>query len=139
MTDMPRGSSIDSAYRHAVAIYGSRPDITGIDIGPEYVNGQPSGRQAIRLHVRIKKPESALVVSEVFPETIGGVPLDVLERSYFPAVEAANGVRRVSETPGAARFQTIQPGIGLSHFADLEHPIAFLAILVGALDRKSVV
>jgi len=53
--------------------------VTGVDIGPKLVNGQPTAQTSIRVYVEKKRdvpPEQAI------PKEIQGVPTDVIERRY---------------------------------------------------------
>lgn len=58
----------------------SRPGVTGVDIGRKIVNGEKTEQLAIRVYVRKKgdcRPE------DIIPETIRGVPTDVIERTFL--------------------------------------------------------
>lgn len=106
--------TIEDAYREAVRRFGQIRQITGIDIGPKYVEGSKTATPAIRLHVVVKRPDGELVASEQFPSEIDGYPVDVLQRNYVPAIE---GLSAPSGPPpsGAGRSPSIVPGISISH------------------------
>jgi hypothetical protein len=55
------------------------PGVTGVDIGPKYVDGQDTGILAIRIYVERKEdlPEELTL-----PKEIQGIPTDVIERSF---------------------------------------------------------
>ena len=101
---------IDDAYREAVARYAQRSDITGIDIGYKYTNGQKTDTLAVRFHVKEKFPISALEAWEVFPEEIGGFPVDVIQARYVAG--ASPGADWTNRT---GRFPRLQPGISIGH------------------------
>ena len=58
------------------------PGVTGVDIGPKRVNGEATGELAIRIYVVRKRPLDDIPVNERIPSTIGGVPTDVVERTF---------------------------------------------------------
>jgi endonuclease G len=112
----------ESAHLEAIKQFGHLRHVTGIDIGPKYrgkdATGIPlnTGIPSIRLHVVHKELDrSRLLPTDIFPEEIGGAPVDVLERVYVPAVEGRTGAADVGATPGAGRFSPLQPGISISH------------------------
>jgi hypothetical protein len=43
---------IEDAYQEALGRFGHRPDVTGIDIGYKYKNGERRETLAVRLHVK---------------------------------------------------------------------------------------
>ncbi|HEX6926715.1 MAG TPA: hypothetical protein VF167_14940 [Longimicrobiaceae bacterium] len=59
-----------------------REGVTGVGVGPKITKGQRTGELAIRVYVRKKKPKSELSEEELIPETIEGVPTDVIEREF---------------------------------------------------------
>jgi len=106
--DVPSGT-IDDAYQEALARFSYLPDVTGIDIGPKYKGGVQTGEQAIRIHVARKRDSKKLDQNERLPSTIGGYPVDVLERNYIPTIEGTT--TRGKNTHEA----TVIPGISVSH------------------------
>lgn len=104
--------SIEDAYRQALSRYGHRENVTGVDIGREYKNGQETGRLAVRLHVREKLPETALEAAEAFPETLDGFPIDVIQANYEPGEDRAVAPETRDRM---LRFSTLQPGISVGH------------------------
>jgi hypothetical protein len=104
--------TIDDAFNEALARYAHRENVTGIDIGYKYTDGESTGTLAIRLHVKEKIPKSALETAELFPEEIEGFPVDVIQGNYKP------GGRRTSTaeaTTRTTRFARLQPGISVAH------------------------
>jgi hypothetical protein len=103
---------IEDVYQEALGRFGHRPDVTGIDIGYEYKNGERTETLAVRLHVKEKLPKSVLEASEIFPEEIDGVPLDVIQGNYKPDPVAAPSLEA---TDRMQRFSRLQPGISVGH------------------------
>lgn len=63
----------------------TKPGITGIDVGLKETDGQITDRLAIRVHVSNKTdnpPED-----QEIPDSVLGIPTDVLEREYRPSVD----------------------------------------------------
>jgi hypothetical protein len=58
------------------------PGVTGVDVGPKRVNGENTGKLAIRVYVARKRPLEEIPVNEQIPSVIGGVPTDVVERAF---------------------------------------------------------
>ncbi len=50
-----------------------------VDVGYKFVNGKPTNKLAIRVHVWEKKPESELEAAQLLPRTIEGIPIDVIQ------------------------------------------------------------
>jgi tetratricopeptide (TPR) repeat protein len=71
-----------------------RPGVNWLDVGPELRDGSPTGRVAVRVFVDRKQPASQLGWAgttapgdgEVLPDTLDGIPVDVLEASQDEAV-----------------------------------------------------
>ena len=100
------------AYTAALRAFGQRPEVTGIDLGYQYTDGQRTGRLAVRIHVREKRPLEALEAAEVFPDTIENVPVDVIEATYEPGECAA--VAAEHHDP-RERHDVLRPGISCGH------------------------
>jgi len=107
--------NILKALEAAVAEYGSRRQVTGIDYGFKYVNGQRTETPAIRIHVVVKRDPGRLVAGETFPDQIMGVPVDVLERNYVPSIEGLQGAPASTLPAAAERVDPLMPGISISH------------------------
>ncbi len=71
-----------------------------IDIGFRYVNGQPTDELAIRVHVHEKRLESELAASEIVPEEVEGVPIDVIQSNP-----------QLQQNPRDQRFDPLVGGI----------------------------
>jgi endonuclease G len=102
-------SQLQQAYQKAFKAYMGRDNVTGIDVGYKYDNGQRTDDIVVRIHVREKIPESALEAAEVFPKEIDGVPVDVIQAIYRPTVATESLFER------RVRRDIIQPGISIGH------------------------
>src|SRR6185295_3688227 len=83
----PSGT-IEEAYEEALSRFGYLREVTGIDIGPKYRKGEKTGAMSIRIHVTKKHAKEKVKPDELFPSTINGFPVDVLERNYVPTSAA---------------------------------------------------
>ena len=61
-----------------------RPEVTAVDVGFRFKDGAMTNELAIRVHVRRKLPVEALEPHMVFPESLGGIQVDVIEAEYGP-------------------------------------------------------
>lgn len=104
--------TIDDAYNEALARYAHRANVTGIDIGYKYTEGEVTDALAIRLHVKEKIPKSALEAAELFPEEIEGFPVDVIQGNYKPGAQREPVTEATNRT---TRFPRLQPGISVAH------------------------
>ncbi len=102
-------SQLEQAYHKAFKAYMGRENVSGIDVGYKYVNGQRTDDIVVRIHVREKIPESALEAVAVFPKEINGVPVDVIQAIYRPTAAIESLFKR------RLRRDTIQPGLSISH------------------------
>ncbi len=62
--------------------------MTGVDVGPKYVNGRRTDELAIRVYVEKK---SDVAAADAIPEEIEGVPTDVIERTFVLHDEPEGG------------------------------------------------
>lgn len=102
-------AQVQQAYEKAYKAYMSREDVTGIDIGYKYSDGQKTNNIVIRIHVKEKIDESSLEASEIFPKQIDGIPTDVIEAVYQPQIHVEKTFERQT------RRKEISPGISISH------------------------
>ncbi|WP_174768626.1 trypsin-like peptidase domain-containing protein, partial [Cellulomonas biazotea] len=68
----------------------ARPGVVGVDIGEKWSDGQPTGRQAIVVHVTRKLDAGDLSDDQRIPATIDGVPTDVVEHRVVLHHEATH-------------------------------------------------
>jgi hypothetical protein len=93
----------------------ARPNVTGVGVGYRFVGGRRTDQVCLRVYVRKKLPKSELRPEELLPESIDGVPVDVIEadfatlageenrRRHSPllgGISAGGFVRGVFETTG---------------------------------------
>jgi hypothetical protein len=67
--------------RHALQLK-SYPNVVGVGVAHEVVGGQRTDRICIRVYVRRKLPKSALPPEAVLPDSIDGLPVDVIEDEF---------------------------------------------------------
>jgi hypothetical protein len=63
-----------------------RDNVTGVDVGFRFKDGQMTDELAIRVRVRQKLPLDALDKGEAFPECLGDFPVDITESESGPEV-----------------------------------------------------
>jgi endonuclease G len=100
---------VDKAYEKALKTYGHRDNVTAVDVGYKYEGGERTEETAVRIHVKEKLDESVLEAAEIFPPTIEGVPVDVIQAVYRPQAELSGTAVRTQ------RMDPIQPGISCGH------------------------
>lgn len=83
-----------------------RSSVAAVDVGYRIKQGRLTDELAIRVHLEEKLPASQLPSHELFPEEVGGVPVDVIEATYDAStpttgapVEAGSADRRARVTP----------------------------------------
>jgi len=59
------------------------PNVVGVGVGHEIVGGKRTDRVAIRVYVRKKLPKDQLAPGAILPDTIEGVPVDVIEDEFW--------------------------------------------------------
>jgi hypothetical protein len=96
-----------AAYSRLLESFGARPDVTGVDVGPKYVDGERTRNLVVRVHVRKKVPRSRLADTERVPASVLGIETDVLEACYHGH---STGAPRPWE-----RHPTLQPGISVGN------------------------
>ena len=99
-------ATIEEAYAYALATLGSRPDVTGVDIGPKYVGKKKTKRAVIRVHVREKIAKKKLTRSQRIPEEFLGIPSDVIAASYK---------RHSMPFFPSGRFDPVRPGVSVGN------------------------
>lgn len=123
----PSREELQRVYDHVVKTYSHRENVTGVDVGFRYDKGKRTNQMAVRIHVREKIPEHALEAAEIFPKTIDGVPIDVIQAVYTPHPQSSV-LDPSSLEPDALdtardaidrrrRFDTLQPGISIGYVA----------------------
>jgi hypothetical protein len=59
------------------------PNVIGVGVGHEIVGGKRTDRVAIRVYVRKKFPKDQLAPDAILPDTIDGLPVDVIEDEFW--------------------------------------------------------
>jgi peptidoglycan hydrolase-like protein with peptidoglycan-binding domain len=109
MTSNYSETALQQAYEKAFKAYVGRENVTGIDIGYRYTDGQKTDDIVVRIHVREKISESNLETAEIFPSEIDGVPVDVIQAIYRSQDALESTFER------QIRRDRIQPGLSISH------------------------
>ena len=63
--------------KHAKLLLAKR-SVTALDIGWIWTDGAPTGEVGIRVHVRWKRPADVVSEDDLVPQTLDGIPTDVL-------------------------------------------------------------
>jgi hypothetical protein len=58
------------------------PNVVGVGVGYEVVDGKLTNRVAIRVYVRRKLPKDQLAPDAILPDTLDGLPVDVIEDEF---------------------------------------------------------
>lgn len=103
------------AYKSTLRKFGNRSNVTAVDIGYKYKDGKILDILAIRIHVREKIPLSLLEVIDIFPESVEGIPVDIIEAVYQPHANFFNNHSLEDLAKRQERFDTLVPGISIAH------------------------
>jgi hypothetical protein len=57
----------------------ARPGVISVEVARRWQDGVPTDEVGIRVTVRRKKPRGEVPTSELFPSSLHGVPVDVVE------------------------------------------------------------
>ena len=60
----------------------ANPNVTGVGVGYKSVNGKRTEDVCIRIYVSKKRPKQELRPEEVLPESVEGIPVDVIEATF---------------------------------------------------------
>jgi hypothetical protein len=107
------------AFADATARFGARADVSGIDIGFRIRDGRQRPDVCIRIHVREKFDVSRLTKRELFPKTIRGVPIDVIQAVY-ERHDSFDPARQTAVEP-------VQPGVSIGA---LDGPTGTLGLIL---------
>ena len=79
LTPVPVAETVEAAAeRRALAPVRPRANVVGMGIGVKWTNGEPTGQPALVVLVTQKVEREQLLDVDVVPETLGGLPTDVL-------------------------------------------------------------
>ncbi len=89
-----------------------REGVTAVDLGFKWSSGEMTGQLSIRVHVAKKKDKVDLSDAEIFPEEVGGVPVDVIEATYAP--QALVDVKPEAAVEGrGGRYEVVPIGVSI--------------------------
>jgi hypothetical protein len=88
----------------------ANPNVTGVGVGYRIVNGQRTREVCIRVYVSKKRPRHELRAEEVLPDSMEGIPVDVIEATF----EIQQGEPPVSEHQ--RRHNPLVGGISIGNF-----------------------
>lgn len=75
-----RARSVKERHADKLKAY---PNVVGVGVGHEIVGGKRTDRVCVRVYVRRKLPKSELPPGAVLPDTIDGLPVDVIEDEFW--------------------------------------------------------
>ena len=78
-----------------------RPGVTAVDVGYKISGGRMLDELAVRVHVKRKLPPEQLSPQEIFPTSLGGFAVDIIEAEYGPQADAVE--LRGPDSPGTGR------------------------------------
>ncbi len=89
----------------------AREGVTAVDLGFKWSKGLMTGQLSIRVHVTEKRPESELAATEMFPEQVQGLPVDVIEAEYGLQLLPSNSQLEAAPEARKARYDPIPLGV----------------------------
>ncbi|MGA7239574.1 MAG: hypothetical protein WBY44_28085 [Bryobacteraceae bacterium] len=106
-----------------------RHNVTAVGVGRKYVNGKPTGSDAVRFYVERKIAKSLIPREHVLPGEITGVPTDVIQMGRFRLCAAL-------PAPITGRFRPVQPGCSCSFQLPPPDRGLLTASTIGAIVQK---
>jgi hypothetical protein len=75
-------------------------DVTGVGVGEKITKGERTGKPCVRVYVKKKLPKNKLAKAQLVPDSVSGVPTDVIEREFVlhPASVALDDLRLMVDT-----------------------------------------
>lgn len=89
-----------------------KPGVTAVDLGFKWKAGEITDTLSIRVHVARKKLKIELNETDLFPESIDGIPVDVIEATYA-AQTATNAKPEMAVEGRGRRFDEIPLGVSV--------------------------
>ncbi len=89
----------------------ARDGVTAVDLGFKWSQGLMTGQLAIRVHVAEKLPVAALPEAELFPKTLQGILVDVIEAEYAPQLLPDYSQLEAAPEARKARYDPIPLGV----------------------------
>jgi hypothetical protein len=92
-------------FRVEAAVAAAGHNVHAVGIGRKITDGQPTGQTAVRLYVVQKIAPSLLPPRDRLPETVDGIPTDVIESSpaFLAARRGKHTARAVIASPSVAQ------------------------------------
>lgn len=69
----------EDALAAVAADWMSRPGVVAVEVARRWRDGAPTDQVGIRVTVARKRPRGEVPEGELFPESLSGVPVDVVE------------------------------------------------------------
>jgi endonuclease G, mitochondrial len=109
---------VSAAYRTALALFGGREDISGIDIGYRVDDhGERTEELAVRIHYSGQSLGPGFKLADAFLRAADGVPLVVLPAAYSPHEASTSDVPETAGLPPRRRrVDPLRPGVSISHW-----------------------
>ena len=109
---------LSAAYRTALAMFGGREEISGVDIGYRIDdNGERTEELAVRIHYAGDSPGPGFKLADAFLRAADGVPLVVIPAAYaLHEAPASAHVETGSLPPRRRRVDPLRPGVSISHW-----------------------
>ena len=81
MTDSDRDQTrkAQEAVAKVAGDWMSRPGVVAVEVARRWQHGAPTDEVGIRVTVERKRPRSEVPSSELFPRSLDGIPVDVVE------------------------------------------------------------
>jgi endonuclease G len=110
---------LTAAYRTALAMFGGREEISGIDIGYRVDdNGERTEELAVRIHYAGETPGPGFKLADAFLRAADGVPLVVVPAAYtLHEAQTSPPAETSSSLPPRRRYvDPLRPGVSISHW-----------------------
>lgn len=96
-----------------VAVSHARENVNAVGVGRKLVDGKPTGEPCVRIYVTQKLPRSLLPGRALLPESVDGIPTDVIESP--PAFLSLPATPSTCSTKRRKRQRPVQGGISAGH------------------------
>lgn len=129
------GNAVATFFTHSVsdAVASARNNVHAVGVGKKVVEGKVTDTPAVRIYVAQKIDSSLLSARDKLPETIDGIPTDVIESPpafFTPALPACTTQRRQRQRPMVG-------GISVAHKDVTAGTIAYFCRSVRAGDNPN--
>lgn len=97
----------DVLRKHAVELL-NKPDVYAVGVGEKVSKGKRTGKKALICSIKKKKPLAQLAADEMIPDSIDGIPTDIVEIGDRPRAFQDNDQR--------LRLRPVMPGTSTGHY-----------------------